>query len=126
MKELEKTKRLSIAAVLTILVILIALLSYKRPEHLYTVNTQDTLEKVVNNNYLITLEDLNQENHVLVDVSNSFDFNKGHLDNAINITSPEILEDDNSRIINKLKEENKSIVLYGNNPNETTLPYLLL
>lgn len=126
MKELEKTKRLSIAAVLTILVILIALLSYKRPEHLYTVNTQDTLEKVVNNNYLITLEDLNQENHVLVDVRNSFDFNKGHLDNAINITSPEILEDDNSRIINKIKEENKTIVLYGNNPNETTLPYLLL
>ncbi|TXG35305.1 rhodanese-like domain-containing protein [Seonamhaeicola maritimus] len=126
MKELEKTKRLSIAAVLTILVILIALLSYKRPEHLYTVNTQDTLEKVVNNNYLITLEDLNQENHVLVDVRNSFDFNKGHLDNAINITSPEILEDDNSRIINKIKEENKTIVLYGNTPNETTLPYLLL
>ena len=126
MKELEKTKRLSIAAVLTILVILIALLSYKRPEHLYTVNTQDTLEKVVNNNYLITLEDLNQENPVLVDVRNSIDFNKGHLDNAINITSPEILEDDNSRIINKIKEENKTIVLYGNNPNETTLPYLLL
>ena len=48
MKELEKTKRISIAAVLTILVVLIALLSYKRPKHLYTVNTHDTLEKITN------------------------------------------------------------------------------
>ncbi|WP_282135665.1 rhodanese-like domain-containing protein [Seonamhaeicola maritimus] len=126
MKELEKTKRLSIAAVLTILVILIALLSFKRPEHLYATNTQDTLEKVVNNNYLITLDDLDQNNHVLVDVRNSFDFNKGHLNNAINIAIPDILEDENSRIIYEIKEENKTIVLYGNNPNETTLPYLLL
>ena len=48
MKELEKTKRISIAAVLTILVVIIGLLTYKRPKHIYTTNTQDTLEKVTN------------------------------------------------------------------------------
>ena len=43
MKELEKTKRISIATTLFILIVLIALLAYKRPKHLYTVNTLDTL-----------------------------------------------------------------------------------
>ncbi len=126
MKELEKTKRISIAAVLTILVVLIALLSYKRPKHLYTVNTQDTLKNVTNANYFLAQNEIDNANHVLIDIRNSFEFNKGHLDNAINISSPEILSDENSELFEKLKEENKTIVMYGNNPNEVITPYMLL
>lgn len=126
MKELEKTKRISIAAVLTILVVLIALLSYKRPKHLYTVNTQDTLEKVTNTNYFMAQDEIDNADHVLIDIRNSFEFNKGHLDNAINISSPEILSDENSDLFEKLKEENKTIVMYGNNPSEAITPYMLL
>ena len=126
MKELEKTKRISIAAVLTILVVIIALLSYKRPKHVYAENTNDTLEKVTTSNYFIALNEIDSYNSVLVDIRNSFEFNKGHLDNAINIASPEILEKESSIILKRIKEENKTIIMYGNNPNETILPYLLL
>ncbi len=126
MKELEKTKRISIAAVLTILVVIIALLSYKRPKHIYTVNTHDTLEKVTASNYFIAHNEIDSNNHVLIDIRNSFEFNKGHLDNAINMSSPEILGEQNSIILESIKEENKTIVMYGNNPNETILPYMLL
>jgi len=126
MKELEKTKRISIAAVLTILVVIIALLSYKRPKHLYTVNTQDTLEKVTNTNYFMAQNEIDNANHVLIDIRTQFDYDKGHLENAINISSPEILNDENSELFNKIKEENKTIVLYGNNPNEALTPYMLL
>jgi len=42
MKELEKTKRISIASVLFILVVLIGLLTYKRPKHMYAVNSKTT------------------------------------------------------------------------------------
>ena len=48
------------------------------------------------------------------------------MDNAINIASPEILGEENSIILEKIKEENKTIILYGNNPNETIVSYLLL
>jgi len=126
MKELEKTKRISIAAVLTILVVIIALLSYKRPKHLYTVNTHDTLEKVTNTNYFMAQNEIDNANHVMVDIRTPFDYDKGHLDNAINISSPEILSDDNSELLKKIKEEKKTIVLYGNNPNEAITPYMLL
>ncbi len=126
MKELEKTKRISIAAVLTILVVLIALLSYKRPRHLYTVNTHDTLEKVTNTNYFMAQNEIDKTNHVLVDIRTQFEYDKGHLDNAINVSTPEILSDENSKLFEKFKEENKTIVMYGNNPNEAITSYMLL
>ncbi|MBI9042040.1 rhodanese-like domain-containing protein [Lutibacter sp.] len=126
MKELEKTKRISIAAVITILVVLIAVLSYKKPKHLYTNNTKSTLENITNNNYFVTLEELNGENLALIDVRNQFEFEKGHIENAINIYTPEILNDYNTNLLNNLKTENKTIILYGSNTNDVTIPFLML
>ena len=126
MKELEKTKRISIAAVITILVVLIAVLSYKKPKHLYANNTKSTLEKITNNNYFVTLEELNGENLALIDVRNQFEFEKGHIENALNMYTPEILNDYNSNLLNNLKTENKTIILYGSNTNDVTVPFLML
>ncbi|NEW79880.1 MAG: hypothetical protein GZ086_10755, partial [Gelidibacter sp.] len=55
MKELEKTKRISIAATLFILAVLIGLLTYKRPKNIYAINTATTLEKVTSENFFVTL-----------------------------------------------------------------------
>lgn len=126
MKELEKTKRISIAAVLTILVVVIALLSYKRPKHLYSVNTHDTLEKITNLNYFIAQNEIDKTNHVLVDIRNQSDYDKGHLEGSINIASPEILSEENSDLFKRLKEENKTIVMYGNIPSEAITPFMVL
>jgi rhodanese-related sulfurtransferase len=126
MKELEKTKRISIAAVLFILIVLIGLLTYERPKYMYANNTKDTLEKITSDSYLITLNDLNNPDYVLIDVRNQFEFEKGHLKNAINIYTPDILSDKNSDLFNELKETNKTAVLYGNNPQEVNAPFLIL
>jgi rhodanese-related sulfurtransferase len=126
MKELEKTKRISIAAVLFILAVLIGLLTYERPKHLYAINTKSTLEKLTSDDYLITLNDLNDPDQVLIDVRSQFEFEKGHLENAINIYTPDILSDENSDIFEELKETNKTVVLYGKNPQEVNPPFLIL
>lgn len=126
MKELEKTKKISIAAVITILVVFIALLAFKKPKHLYSNNTESTLDSITNNNYFVTLEDLNTSNIALIDVRNEYEFEKGHLKNAINIYTPEILNDENSALLNNLKNEEKTIVLYGTTTNDVTVPFLLL
>ncbi|SNR30446.1 rhodanese-like domain-containing protein [Lutibacter flavus] len=126
MKELEKTKRISIASVLFILVILIALLAYKRPKHLYSENTKSTLEKITTENYFTNLTELKDTNVVLIDVRSQFDFEKGHLENAVNIYAPEILNDTNSKFFDELKKNNNSVILYGNTPNEVIAPYMLL
>lgn len=126
MKELEKTKRISIAATLFILAVLIGLLTYKRPKNIYAINTATTLEKVTSENFFVTLNDLKNPDFVLVDIRNQYDYERGHLENAINIYAAEILSDDNSKIFTKLKEDNKTAVLYGNNPHEVNAPFLIL
>jgi rhodanese-related sulfurtransferase len=106
--------------------VLIGLLTYERPKHLYVINTKSTLEKLTGDNYLITLNDLNNPDYVLIDVRNQFEFEKGHLKNAINIYTPDILSDENSDFFDELKETNKTAVLYGKNPEEVNPPFLIL
>lgn len=126
MKELEKTKRISIAAVLFILAVIIGLLTYKRPKHTYAINTKSTLEKLTSENYLVALNELNHPDYVLIDIRNQYDFDKGHLENAINVYAAEILSEDNIKVFAELKENNKTAVLYGNNPQEPNAPFLIL
>ena len=126
MKELEKTNRISIAAVLTILVVLIALLSYKRPKHIYDLNTKDTLEKVTSTNFLLNKDKLDLSNQILVDIRNRFDYERGHLEDAINMHIPEILDDENSNLLNDYKNTDKTIVLYGNSPTQALMPYMVM
>ncbi len=126
MKELEKTKRISIASVLFILVVLIGLLTYKRPTHMYAINSKTTLENITTDNYLISLKDIENKEYVLIDTRNEFEFQKGHLNKAINIYAPEILNEENTSIFNKLLEENKTVVLYSTNPNDVVAPFMVL
>ena len=126
MKELEKTKRISIAAVITILVVLIGVLSFKRPKNMYSINTKTTLEEITSNNNFISLDSINKENIVLVDIRNQYEYDKGHLDKALNISTTDILNEDAMDVIKQLKNENKTIVLYGDNPNEAITAFMLL
>ena len=126
MKELEKTKRISIATVLFILVVLIAVLSYKRPQHIYTINPQNTLEKIVSSDFFISQTEISNIEHVLIDLRNQYEFEKGHLENAVNIYAPEVLNEQNSEIFKELKEDNKTVILYGTTPNDVIAPYMML
>lgn len=126
MKELEKTKQISIVSTLFILAVLIGLFTYKRPKNTYAFTTKTTLEKLSNDNYFISLNDTNTQNNVLIDVRNAYEFEKGHLNNAININTPDLLNDENLELLKEYKNTNKTVVLYGNNPQEINLPFLLL
>ena len=126
MKELEKTKRISIAATLFILAVIIGLLTYKRPKNIYAINTKDTLEKITSENYYITLEELKSPDYVLIDIRNQYEFEKGHLENAINIYAAEIISEENIKVFDELKESKKTPVLYGNNPQEVNASFLIL
>lgn len=126
MKELEKTKRISIAATLFILAVIIGLLTYKRPKNIYAINTKDTLEKITSENYYLTLEELKNPDYVLIDIRNQYEFEKGHLENAINIYAAEIISEENIKVFDELKESKKTPVLYGSNPQEVNAPFLIL
>jgi len=126
MKELEKTKRISIATTLLILIVIIALLAYKRPKHVYAINTVHTHEKLISNDYFVSLNDINNADFVLIDIRNQFEYEKGHLENAVNIPAAEILNDASIDVFNELKNQNKTAILYGSHPNEINAPFITL
>lgn len=126
MKELEKVKRISIATTLFILVILIGVLTYERPKNMYALNTKETLEKLNTSGYLLSIDDIDSNADVLIDIRSQYEFDKGHLENAINMASPEILTDENQAILNEIKDLNKTIVIYGENLQEANIPFLIL
>ena len=126
MKELEKTKRISLAAVLSILLIAIGLLNYKRPSYLYSQNTETTLSKMDTTDYLVSPVELEAGNYVLVDVRNPFEYQKGHLPDAVNIYAPELLSPENTDLLRERSGGDKPILLYGNDPNETLPVFMML
>ncbi len=129
MKELEKTKRISISAVLFLLVILIAILTFKKPKHVFEKNSQTTLEKIVSNDYAISLEDLNNMDadiYALIDIRSNFEFAKGHFENATNIATNQLLDDSSIDFLNTLKNTNKTAILYGKNADEANSAWMLL
>lgn len=129
MKELERTKRISISAVLFLLVIIIAVLAFKQPEHIFVNNTETTLQKIIAKEYILTLDQFNaidSSQYALIDVRRNFEFSKGHLNNAINISIHQAFNENTTEFLRNLKNGNKTIILYGKNPDEANSAWMLL
>lgn len=129
MKELEKTKRISISAVLFLLVIVIALLTYKRPNFNFVTSADKTLEAIIDQNQLLSMSDfeaLESSSYLLVDVRNNFEYSKGHINGAVNIAINEFLENESIDLISGSIKNGKSIILYGENPDAANNAWMLL
>ncbi len=125
MKELEKVKRISIASTLFILAVLIGVLTFERPKNMYAMNTKTTLEKLSTNDYMVSLNEITPE-VIIIDIRSQYEYDKGHLETAINISTPDILSEENQGFFNELKDANKIVVLYGKSPQEANIPFMLL
>jgi len=120
MKELEKTKRISISAVIFLLVIVIGMLTLRRPKHVFSTDAKTTLNELLSADPIITsagLKAMDSAAYVLVDVRSDYEYNKGHLPGARNIAHNEVLNEDNVRFFKNLTADNKVAVLYGEDPN---------
>jgi rhodanese-related sulfurtransferase len=126
MKELEKTKRISIAAVLSILLLVVGLLNYKRPLYLYSQNSSSTLDTLLKTDYLVPPAEVGTGQFVLVDIRSSFEYDKGHLPDAINVYAPELLSEENSDMLLELSKGGKTLLLYGNDPDEALPAFMML
>ncbi len=129
MKELEKTKRISIAAVLFLLVIVIAILTFEKPAHIFEKNTQATLQEIASKSYILTLNELDSIGSLqyqLIDIRSDFEYSKGHIKDAVNVSIQNMLEEDNKGLFDELREKKKIAVLYGKDPDEANSAWMLL
>lgn len=129
MKELEKTKRISISAVLFLLVVIISLLTFKKPEFNFVNSSESTLEFVRNHSHVISLADfqkLDTASYLLIDVRSNFDYAKGHISHAINIPKSQILDPESLGVIQNAVSSSKPLIVYGENPETANTASLLL
>jgi len=128
MKELEKTKRISISAVIFLLVLVIALLTYKKPKYIFLKSSEQTLQETVQKKYLLGQQEFNKDssNFVLVDTRDLYEFNKSHLPNAVNIPLKDVLEETTIDYLETINDQGKSPVLYGTNPSEVVSVWMTL
>jgi len=129
MKELERTKRISISAVIFLLVILIGFLTFKRPKHVFKKNTASTLEKIIKKDYIISINDLDtldSSQYALIDIRSNFEYAKGHMKDAVNITSHDIFTDSSIEFLDNINAKGQSIILYGKDPDNANAGWMLL
>ena len=129
MKELERTKRISISAVFFLLVILIGFLTFKKPEHVFQKNAESTLKELNKKEYILTmdqLKSLDASKYTLIDIRNSYEYAKGHIKNAINISAYQVFNSETKNLLNQLSTDGKTLVVYGENPDKASGAWMLL
>lgn len=131
-KNFIKTNRWFLAALLTIIVIIVVILSLRAPAVDYKVETGKVSILLKEKNSLVNpielFKSLSQksQNAILVDVRSGDEFAKGHIENAISLPTRELLETRSLTLFRESKKSGKEIILYGNTQLEASGPWLLL
>jgi len=132
MKELSRTRRLFIFTIIFALIIIVGLLTIKRPKLTYQLNSDEALTEALSlmDEYfpeeipmLIEYED---PAYQLIDIRNPYEFLKGHIETAINIPVYSIIDYENLEFFKELATDSVTIILYGYNQLEANAPWLLL
>ncbi len=132
MDELNKTNRLTIAVVAFAIVIIIGMITFRRPEVTYKLTPAKSLALLNNPALLVTpaqsagLVKDSAGKYVFIDVRNSIAFGQGHIKNAINIPVRELLSKKSRQIFHEIESANQTAVLYGETQQQASGPWLML
>ncbi len=129
MKELLKTKRITIAVFAFILIIIIGFLTLQEPKDKYSMTPIEMVEELPLI-YQVTpdeaMELMYDSATVFVDIRSIMDFEKGHIENAINIPVPMLLSKENKDLFNQWLLDSTIVVLYGNDELQANSPWMLM
>jgi rhodanese-related sulfurtransferase len=131
MRPVNKTRRLIISFVLFLLIIVIGFITFNQPIVEFNTSPQVAMQNMIDNDHTINSDALIMENKggntpILIDLRNPYDFAKFHLDNAINISSHNLLS---KKFVNELEdwnEEGKNVVIMGKKLSDINGLVLLL
>jgi rhodanese-related sulfurtransferase len=132
MKELNRTTRLFIAAVIAIVVIGIGYLTMKKPTVVFKIDTNLAIGKVLDTTGLISPVTLSSAlnnkavDFAMIDLRNSDEYSKGHIGEAVNIPVRDLLKQNNLKKLKELTSKHPFVVLYGNDELQASSPALLL
>lgn len=129
---MKKSNNLIIGAAAFVVIILIALISISQPEHPYELSQQEALEMALSSNEMEVIPEelrfLKEDNSVtlhFVDLRSSEEFQKGHIESAVNIPLSSILEEENLKFFKNLDSAN-TVILYGTDQLQASGPWMIL
>lgn len=130
MKELLKTKRITIAVIAFLLVILIGFLTSKKPTNVYKLTPVEMASELPLI-YQVTPEEAweimyDSSIAVFVDARSTHDFEKSHFDNAISIPVPNLLDKVNTDQFDAWMSDSVMVVLYGNDELQVNSAWILM
>ena len=129
MRELLRTKRITIAVIVFIFILIIGFLTAEKPVYTYRITPKEMLAELPLIYFLTPDEAMDlmyDSSTVFVDIRSIYDYDLGHLENAINIPIPELLLKENKPRFEKWKKDSVTVVLYGNDEREAVNPWMLL
>jgi rhodanese-related sulfurtransferase len=132
MKELTRTRRLIISSIIFVFIIVIGLITFNKPDFEFKISLQETLDELYNIDNEMIPEDvmdiiaIGDSSFVMIDLRNQYDFEKGHLGEAINIPVTDILNEESIAFFEELKKDSIMIVLYANDQIEANASWMML
>ena len=113
-------------ALVTIALVALVFAQCNRPASSYTRSAEAILKMIDSTDYIVSLDLVKNEDFALIDVRSPFEFEKGHIEGAVNVYSPELLEKDKQLTLNELRADGRTLLLYGNEPAETLPAFMTL
>jgi 3-mercaptopyruvate sulfurtransferase SseA len=112
-------------------VIIAGLLTLTNPRLKYALTPEQTIVMVVSDNDGITPDKLENfltgstVNVEVIDIRNHYEFARGHIPGARNISAVELLEKDNIKWLKKLQEDGILVIIYGEDQIQTNGPWMV-
>jgi rhodanese-related sulfurtransferase len=132
MNELKKTNRLTIVVVAFVLVIVVGLITLRRPDVTYELSAAESLKLLNDPAISITPDQAtarmkeNSGKTVFVDVRNSVAYDRGHVENSVNIPVRELFGSKSKSVFRHLEKSGQVAILYGETPQQASSAWLML
>ena len=124
-------KKTIIALAIFVIVIIVGLVSITSPRLTYTLTPVQTVELVAwEDGYVFPyeLEDVLSgavDTVILIDIRNTFDYSRGHIQDAENISAVALLNKENIKRLKKLQEDGFRVIIYGETLQHANGPWMI-
>ncbi len=125
-------KRTVITMVIFVVLIVAGLLTLTNPRLKYSIEPPQAITMTTNFSHAIEAEKIDNllsastNTTILIDIRNHYKFARGHIASAVNISAVELLNKENIKWLNELKEDNATVIIYGDSHLQANAPWMVL
>lgn len=129
MEELRRTRRITIATILIAVFLIVVMASITRPLFVYKLAPQELVNEMMMSSP-ITPDDAQMyvydSTYRFVDIRNIYDFEKDHLEGAVNIPESKLLTEDSKKLFDNWLKDSLTVIIYGEDEVQASTSWMLL